>query len=123
MRLASSIVADRSWRRGYYQTKRWDRKTPIKLDRVINRFDAQAAIGESALVVEAWERSAISNTRRLMSRREKWRRPLHAAAPALQADSFDSSSNSNGSSDCSDGSSRGSSDSDWKTGHEPLVTI
>ena len=67
-------------------------------------------IGDSALVVDTWERSAISHTRRLMSRRQKWQRRLQAAAPALLADSSDSSdSSSSGGRPDSSGSS---SDSD-----------
>jgi len=100
--LTQEPVNDRSWRRGYYQDKRWDRKKRAQgeTNRVMSKHLAHKELLLPAYESQftSWEKKNASHARRLLLRRQRW----YHFCEAAQESSGTSSSSSSSSSDASE---------------------
>eukprot|EP00930_Biecheleria_cincta_P100101 TRINITY_DN9170_c0_g1_i2.p1 TRINITY_DN9170_c0_g1~~TRINITY_DN9170_c0_g1_i2.p1 ORF type:complete len:264 (-),score=62.63 TRINITY_DN9170_c0_g1_i2:159-920(-) len=90
-----SDVSDRTWRRGYYQARRWDLKAPEieEEDGIGKAFRRAIDLGLEPLEeLTPFERATGARTRKLQQRRDRYHRQLTAASPGDVSSSGSSSS-------------------------------
>ena len=96
-KVEQAVIKDRAWRRGYFSTKRWDRKPPEqgKQDSVMTRFEEHKRRKLEAPELENhWERSARKQANKLLRRRNRWQVMKATATGANNSSSSSSSSSS-----------------------------
>ena len=105
-KVEQEIIQDRSWRRGYFASKRWDRKPPERGEKhaVLARFEEHKRRKMPLPnLKDEWERSARQQASKLLRRRQKWKqvrdkaRGQEISAPNSSESSTSSSSGSSSS--------------------------
>ena len=97
-----SYIDDRTWRRGYFSSQKWNIKKPKlgEKDSRMLKFEHHTSLGISGYHSQTpWEKQMASRTRRLFLRRERYK-----ANQAVESSSDDDGTSSSSSSDSSSSS-------------------
>ena len=93
-------LTDRDWRRGYFQSKKWDKKKPEHgtKNRIMSKFETHTVdlqIAKYEPRRTRWEKKTAAHARRLLLQRERWHRAKERVQDETSSTSSDSNTSSN----------------------------